>query len=495
MKPLKQFWKQYRAPLMLFALVMFCLIAFRATLRPFLVAIFIAYLIDPVVGWVNRRTIRGRHLPRALAVLSVYGVVISLVVLFSAFVIPELTREVGHLARDLPRNIEEFRQEKLPGINENLSALFRRPVGDRVATSPEVQIASSRLHSQLSYAEELAFLAASLPTKEERQRLLDGKIHIQSRATTQSLDQNLVRMRQEESGDWLVLLEPDAIELKPTSDGGYRLHVPDQDPRNHVGRAEFDIGRFIDDIVDDLAQTTGKVLSDALVFGQRLLTKLSELLFATLITLMVAAFVSIDVPHILAFFRSLFPRRKQESLNTLLGQINRGLSGVIRGQLLICLVNGVLTGIGLFLFKVKFAFVLAVFAGVMSLIPVFGTLISSIPCILIALTGGVGSALGVTLWIGFIHFLEGNILNPKIIGGAARIHPAIVVFALVAGQHVYGILGALLAVPIASLIQTLFLFFAQIPPADAEDADNDSAGEAPPPSVASLDELSTGDTV
>src|SRR5690625_354194 len=475
MKPLVQFWKQYRAPFMLFALVAFCLIAFRATLRPFLVAIFIAYLIDPVVAWVNQRTVRGRHVPRALAVLSVYAIVISVVTLFSAFVVPELTREVGHLAKDLPQNIEEFRQDKLPAVNERLSGFFRRPVGERILTSPEVQIAAARVHTQLDKAEERAFLAGFLPTKEERKRLVEGKTHVQSRATNQSLDQHIVRLQQEEGGDWLVLLEQEYIELTPTSDGAYRLQIPDPDPRNHVGRGEFDLGRMVDNMVDNLAQTTGKIFSDALVFGQRLLTKVSGLLFATLITLMVAAFLSIDVPHILAFFRSLFPEDKQEKLNTLLAQINRGLSGVIRGQLLICLVNGILTGIGLFIFKVKFAFVLAVFAGVMSLIPVFGTIISSVPCVLIALTGGVVPAAGVTIWIAIIHFLEGNILNPKIIGGAARIHPAIVVFALVAGQHVYGILGALLAVPIASLVQTLFLFFAEIPTKDdaKHDLDND----------------------
>ena len=61
-------------------------------------------------------------------------------------------------------------------------------------------------------------------------------------------------------------------------------------------------------------------------------------------------------------------------------------------------------------------------------------------------------------WIGFIHLIEGNYLNPKIIGGAAHIHPVIVVFALLAGESVYGLTGALFAVPVASMIQTVFVF-------------------------------------
>lgn len=484
METAKQFWKQYRAPLMLLALVTFCLIAFRATLRPFLVAIFIAYLIDPVVAWVNARTIRGRRVPRGLAVLSVYAIVTTIVVLFSALVVPQLVREVGHLARDIPQTIQDARHDKLPRVSEWLSTYMRQPVGETSATSPEITRATNRLHDAVHHAEETAFLAASLPTKVERQRLLQRKINVQSKDATDPLDKQLVRLRKEEGGDWIVLLEQDHIELRPQSDGAYRLHIPDQHAKNNVGRGEIDLGKMLDDAVDNFAQTAGKVLSDAFVFGQRLLGKISGLLFATLITFMVAAFVSIDVPEIIRFFRSLFPERKQEPLGKLLTQINRGLSGVIRGQLLICLVNGVLTGIGLFIFKVKFAFVLAVFAGVMSLIPVFGTIISSIPCVLIAMTQGWSIGLAVSGWIAGIHFLEGNLLNPKIIGGSARIHPAIVVFALVAGQHVYGILGALLAVPIASLIQTLFLFFAKIEPTATTEAKITPPLDAPPPNTA-----------
>ncbi len=55
--------------------------------------------------------------------------------------------------------------------------------------------------------------------------------------------------------------------------------------------------------------------------------------------------------------------------------------------------------------------------------------------------------------------MEGNILNPKIIGTAAKIHPVLVIFALIVGEHSYGLVGALLAVPVASIIQVLFLFF------------------------------------
>lgn len=455
---MRDFWKKYRAPLMLLLLTAFCMIAFREVLRPFLVALLLAYLIDPIVGWVNERTVFRRKIPRGLAVLSVYAVFITAVTLFFVLLIPQLVQEVGGLARDIPQTIQDVRHERLPKLNARLTSLFSRSSSGDEA-SQNIVDASEHMYKSVQRAEEESFIVASLPTEDERRRFLANEINVDSSDTAQSIDRQLVRLREEEGGDWVVLLEQNNLEFQRQQDGSFRLQIPDAGAQASLSRNSFDLVRILDDSLDNLAQTAGRTLTDALSLGQRFLSKVSGVLFATLITFMVAAFVSIDVPHILRFIRSMFPANKQEPLSTLLGELNRGLSGVVRGQLLICLVNGILTGIGLFIFKVKFAFVLAVFAGVMSLIPVFGTLISSVPIVLIALTQGFTVGLAAAGWIAGIHFLEGNFLNPKIIGGAARIHPALVVFALVAGEHVYGILGALLAVPIASLVQTLFLFF------------------------------------
>src|SRR5436305_559760 len=66
-------------------------------------------------------------------------------------------------------------------------------------------------------------------------------------------------------------------------------------------------------------------------------------------------------------------------------------------------------------------------------------------------------------WIICIHLLEANLLNPKIMGDAAKIHPVLVVFALIAGEHSYGLVGALFAVPVASIIQTIFMYYRKRP--------------------------------
>jgi predicted PurR-regulated permease PerM len=105
-----------------------------------------------------------------------------------------------------------------------------------------------------------------------------------------------------------------------------------------------------------------------------------------------------------------------------------------------------------------------VVAGMMSLIPIFGSILSSVPIVIVALVSGdqgidVFRGVAMTLWIIGIHFIEANLLNPKIIGTAAKIHPVLVIFSLFLGEHAYGLVGALLAVPVLSAISVVFMYF------------------------------------
>jgi predicted PurR-regulated permease PerM len=122
-------------------------------------------------------------------------------------------------------------------------------------------------------------------------------------------------------------------------------------------------------------------------------------------------------------------------------------------------VNGVLSAIGFWFFDLKYWPVMAILAGVMSLVPIFGSILSSIPAVAVGLTQDVWTGLWIFLWILGIHQIEANFLNPKIIGDAARIHPVLVVFSLFVGERFFGIWGALLAVPTWSVVQSIFLHF------------------------------------
>jgi predicted PurR-regulated permease PerM len=203
--------------------------------------------------------------------------------------------------------------------------------------------------------------------------------------------------------------------------------------------------------VRDLTDTLRSNFFAFLTLGPRFAVKTFRFILMTFLVFMVAAFLLSNPGKPLGFMRSLFPQRLHDGYDEVVGEIDTGLAGVVRGQVLICLVNGVLTFIGMIILGVKFPVMLSTLAAVMSLIPIFGSILSSIPIVFVALTTGFMTGVGALLWIIGIHLVEANLLNPKIMGESAKIHPALVVFVLVAGEHFYGIVGALFAVPITSV--------------------------------------------
>jgi putative heme transporter len=218
----------------------------------------------------------------------------------------------------------------------------------------------------------------------------------------------------------------------------------------------LDLEKFLQDTAASLTALMRENLGDIVTVSRNIITSVVAGVFMMFFMLMVAAFFSIDAGPIVRYFTSLVPPEYATDSRLLLERIDRSLSGVVRGQVTICLVNGLLTGVGLVLFGVKFAFLLATVATVFSLIPIFGTILSSVPIVLIALADGFQKGLAILLWIIGIHALEAYFLNPKIMGSAARIHPIIVAFSLIAGEKLFGLVGALFAVPVASIVVACF---------------------------------------
>jgi predicted PurR-regulated permease PerM len=177
---------------------------------------------------------------------------------------------------------------------------------------------------------------------------------------------------------------------------------------------------------------------------------------------MISAYLLITSDQIFAFFRSLVRADDAAHFDDLARRIDRGLKGVVRGQLVICLVNGVLSAIGFYIAGLAYWPVLALVATVLSIIPIFGAFLSSVPAVAIGLQQGVGTSVFVLLWIIGIHQVEANFLNPKIMGDAAKVHPVLIIFSLLVGEHFFGFVGALLAVPVLSIVQSVFLHFRSI---------------------------------
>jgi predicted PurR-regulated permease PerM len=118
-----------------------------------------------------------------------------------------------------------------------------------------------------------------------------------------------------------------------------------------------------------------------------------------------------------------------------------------------------LSGVGFALLGLKYWPILTLVAAMLSIVPIFGALISSVPAVLVALTQDPWLAVWTLLWIICIHQLEAHVLNPKIIGTVTKLHPVVVVFALLLGERTMGVWGAVLALPTLSLCHGLFNHF------------------------------------
>jgi predicted PurR-regulated permease PerM len=240
-----------------------------------------------------------------------------------------------------------------------------------------------------------------------------------------------------------------------------------------------DVQTYLEQTADGLLAAGQGQVEGLATHMQKLVKVLFSALSSFLVIFIVTAFVLIDLPRIKLGFYRLVPARHRQTALELVHAIDRDLSGTIRGQLMICLINGTLTTLALLMLKVKFAITIGFVAGVFSLIPVFGAVISTIPAVLIALTQSLWTALAVIGVIIIIHLIEANVLNPKILGHTVELHPAIIVFAIMVGEHFFGAVGLLFGVPVAAILRSLLRYiylrwFAEedppenLPPIDSE---------------------------
>lgn len=401
------------------ALLVGAILLFREVLLPFLLATVLAYVLAPLVRRLERVRVASYRMPRWGAVLSLYVVLLGLIALFLSMGVPRLVVEIERIGRDAPQFVRTVRDEWLPEFE-------------------------SRLRSAIAPYEAEPVVAVSPPRIAKMPAQMDGGVEEPPEA---------LRIVPSESGGFEVRLPPGGIVVTPEND---RFRITSAS--RHMEERP-DLTATLTDALGRTMENTEEHALTILKTAQAVIRAVVKSIFTFSIVLMLSAYLLVTHDRILAFFRSLVQPSRRASFDRLLHRIDRGLSGVVRGQVLICLVNGVLSGIGFYLFDLDYWPVLTLIATVLSIVPIFGSIVSSIPAVLIGLQQSFSTALLVLAWIVGIHQVEANFLNPKIMGDAAKVHPVLVVFALLAGEHLFGIAGALLAVPVLSIVQSLFLHY------------------------------------
>lgn len=151
----------------------------------------------------------------------------------------------------------------------------------------------------------------------------------------------------------------------------------------------------------------------------------------------------------------LFPVNAQSEMRSVLHDVERKLGDWFRGQLILSLAVGVLSFVFLFFTGIPYSLTLGFLAAVFEVIPYAGPIFSAIPAIVVALN--ISFSKGIVVLIGYIviHQIEGHLLAPNILHKSIQLSPLIIIGTIILGTEAGGILGALLAVPVASVLQVL----------------------------------------
>ncbi|MEW9667265.1 AI-2E family transporter [Ammoniphilus sp. 3BR4] len=151
----------------------------------------------------------------------------------------------------------------------------------------------------------------------------------------------------------------------------------------------------------------------------------------------------------------LVPRARRKEFSKLFHDIDVALGNYIAGQLIICLVVGVLAYLGYWLIDMPYALILALIIMVTNIIPYIGPIIGAAPSILVAVTISWKMTLLVALVNLAVQILEGNLISPFVMGKRLHLHPLLIIFALLLGGEVGGLIGLIFAVPIVAILRVI----------------------------------------
>ena len=178
--------------------------------------------------------------------------------------------------------------------------------------------------------------------------------------------------------------------------------------------------------------------------------------FGIVTILILAFYLLLESDAIVTSFVRIFPRGERARVDDASIRVSNKVSAWLGGQLLLGAVIGTTAAIGLFFLGVPYFYVLALISGIGELIPIVGPILAAVPAVAVAFTVSPTLALGVAVFFFVQQQLENHVLVPKIMSRQVGLNASFVIIALLFGGSLLGIVGAILAIPTAAILQVLF---------------------------------------
>jgi len=213
---------------------------------------------------------------------------------------------------------------------------------------------------------------------------------------------------------------------------------------------------------DEVLQGSGEIVS----FTGDLLRVLVTVSIQLVLVLVISIYMLVYGPRIGRFVRSVMPLGDGTAQDDYPTRVQKAVSGYVRGQLLFSTIMGASAGGALWLFGTlgifeqgkTYALAFGAWFGLMELVPFVGPILGALPPLIVALFDDPLTAVWVGLLFLGLQQLEGHVVAPQVFGYTLRINPLLVIFALLMGAELYGIVGAILSLPIAATLRETVLY-------------------------------------
>lgn len=225
----------------------------------------------------------------------------------------------------------------------------------------------------------------------------------------------------------------------------------------------FDVGSYTTELAQRAEDSVADLGTDILGYSVNVVGALGNFF----IVLVISIYMLLDSRRIGRFVHRLFPEKFSGDADELIMRSQRALTQWVRAQILLCLLIGAATALGIWLLGLagiwpegsKYAIFFGAWAGITEFIPYIGPILGAVPPILVALFDSPWSALAVAILFIVIQQLEGHIIVPNVMSSIVGVHPLVVIFAVLAGAEFRGITGMILALPLVALGREIYTFF------------------------------------
>lgn len=218
--------------------------------------------------------------------------------------------------------------------------------------------------------------------------------------------------------------------------------------RDGVDKALIGLEKKVSEALFDFVNNIGKVLS---------------FVFIAFIIPFLAFYILKDFDVFERTVITYVPKSHRKNTVRLMKDIDHALGSYIRGQFLVCLIVGVLAYCGYLLIGMPYALLLAGIVAITNVIPYMGPFFGAAPALLMASTVSLKMMILVAVVNTACQILEGNVISPQVVGRTLHMHPLLIIFALLVGGEIAGIVGMILAVPIFAackvIVQHMFAYY------------------------------------